>query len=57
MEASEEIFKGISEAIRGLDLSQVERMLEALLNVRAEGSARTFVRKRESKYFSNFSGL
>jgi len=37
MEASEEILKGISEAIRGLDPSQVERMLEALLNVRAEG--------------------
>ena len=36
MEASEEILKGISEAIRGLDPSQVERMLEALLNVRAE---------------------
>jgi 6-phospho-3-hexuloisomerase len=37
MEASEEILKGISEAIRGLDPSQVERMLEALLNVRDEG--------------------
>jgi len=36
MEASEEILKGISEAIRGLDPSQVERMLEALLNIRAE---------------------
>ena len=37
MEASEEILKGISEAIRGLDPTQVERMLEALLKVRAEG--------------------
>lgn len=37
MEASEEILKGISEAIRELDPSQVERMLEALLNVRDEG--------------------
>jgi 6-phospho-3-hexuloisomerase len=37
MKASEEILKGISEAIRGLDPSQVEKMLEALLNVRAEG--------------------
>jgi 6-phospho-3-hexuloisomerase len=37
MEASEEILKGISGAIRGLDPSQVEGMLEALLNVRVEG--------------------
>ena len=37
MEASEEIIKGISEAISGLDPSQVEKMLEALLDVRAEG--------------------
>ena len=36
MEASEEIIKGISEVISGLDPSQVEKMLEALLDVRAE---------------------
>ncbi|MFQ6054258.1 MAG: SIS domain-containing protein, partial [Candidatus Bathyarchaeia archaeon] len=37
MEAAEEITRGITEAMRGLDLAQVEGMLEALLLARAEG--------------------
>lgn len=36
-EAAEEILRGILEAIRGLDPSQVDRMLETLLLVRIEG--------------------
>ena len=36
-EAAKEILNGISEAMSGLDLSQVEGMLEALLLARAEG--------------------
>jgi len=36
-EAAEEILMGISEAMRGLDLSQVGVMLEALLLTRIEG--------------------
>jgi 6-phospho-3-hexuloisomerase len=36
-EASEKILKKISEVIRGLDPSQVESMLGALLDVRAKG--------------------
>lgn len=36
-EAAKEILHGISEAMSGLDLSQVEGMLEALLFARAEG--------------------
>ena len=36
-EAAKEILHGISEAMSGLDLSQVEGMLEALLLARAEG--------------------
>lgn len=37
VEAAEEIVSGISEAMRRLDLSQAEEMLEALLLARAEG--------------------
>jgi 6-phospho-3-hexuloisomerase len=37
MKASEEILRGISEAIRGLDQSQVEDMLGTLLRLREEG--------------------
>jgi 6-phospho-3-hexuloisomerase len=36
-EAAEEILRGISDAIRRLDTSQVEGMLEALLRARSEG--------------------
>ena len=37
LKASEEILKGISKAIRGLDHSQVEDMLGTLLRLREEG--------------------
>ena len=37
MDAAEEMLRGISEAMGGLDLSQVEGMLEALLLARSEG--------------------
>lgn len=37
LKASDEILRGISEAIRGLDHSQVEDMLVALLRLRDEG--------------------
>jgi len=37
LEASEELLSGISEAMRRLDPSQVEGMLEALILARAEG--------------------
>jgi len=37
VEAAEEILRGISEAIRGLDPPQVEGMLESFLIARAEG--------------------